>query len=133
MNTNPKSPEAEPADLPDDIEIEAGANYDGFVDLGKPINPKPGFHYTAAAADGDTSRPDGVAMLKLRGYEVCTEETCLSPDCVLMRIPQRIWDARQARKNAANARAFNADTPIKDLPKEQAWQAAEHGKVRKAK
>lgn len=124
---------AVPAELPDDVEIGGGANYE-YTDPCKPINPQPGFRYFAAADDGDTSRPDGIARVKAMGYEMCSTETCLSTDCKLMRIPQSKWDAMNSKRiGAATKAALREGNGIQGLPEESTWRSEEHGHTRKVK
>jgi hypothetical protein len=122
---------AEPAELPDDVDISVGADYE-LEDPCKPINPQPGFRYFAAANDGDTSRPDGVARCKQMGYEVCTEEKILSTDCVLMRMPLAKWEKQtNARISAARKAALTAGNAIHGVPAKSLWQSDDHSTVRR--
>jgi hypothetical protein len=122
---------AEPAELPEGTELSSVADYE-VADPCKPQNPQPGFRYFAAANDGDNGRPDGVARLKQQGYEVCTEESCDSTDCTLMRIPMKQWEARKkAQLAAANRAARQEGSALAGVPEKDTWRSDEHNKTRK--
>lgn len=98
--------QAEPAEFPDDAEIQAGANYDVDDPL-RIVDPDPAMYYYFAADDGDKMRPDGVHRLtREKGYRISKKEH-YSPDCVLLERPLVEWEkdqARNARRNAQNER-----------------------------
>lgn len=85
--------EAQPLELGDE-EIDVHTNYD----MDNPLtveDPDPAMRYYFAANDGDNSRPDGVARVKARGYQV-SKKAHGSTDCTLMEIPKAAWERRRA-------------------------------------
>lgn len=130
MSRNATQTRAESAELPDDIEISGIADYE-LVDPCKPQNPQAGYRYFAAIKTED-NRPDSVEACKAMGYEVCTEETILSKECTLMRIPADLWERRnRARLAAANKAAATRGNSVAGIPQEVSWQSADHGRIAK--
>ena len=94
----------QPAEFPDDAEIDGGANYD-HEDIFAVENPDPGMRYFFSVDDGDGARPDGVSGLERRGYARSTKRHH-HPDAktVLMEIPRSTHEARQRAAEKQNVR-----------------------------
>lgn len=117
---------AQPAELPDDVDIELGPNYE-LPDPCKPINPQPGYRYFAAIKDSDNTRPDSVLACKAMGYEVCTEEKIASTECTLMRMPADKWERmNRAKLQRANRAARIESGSIQGVPDEFVVKQAGH-------
>jgi len=115
-NNQQDKQQAKPAEFDDDAGIDfefddTGAD-DFVVDGGDPR-----FHYFLAAKDHSDNRPDSVKAVERLGYEKCTmESTVGGGDCVLMRIPRKVFEARRARKRNARRAAKEALAQPKGVP-----------------
>ena len=118
MSKTETKKQAKAAEFPDDAEFEIDLDHDAddaFVVRGG----DPNFHYFLAANDGDRDRPDGVAKCKAMGYKECTEEEVLGgADCILLKIPRKVFEARRKRKRDARIAAKKGMRIPKNVPKE---------------
>lgn len=93
--------DAQVAELPDDSEFDLGANYD--VRSIEVEDPDPSMKYFFAVKDDGGGRPDSVYSCKRMGYEVSKKKCSGSPDCLLMEIPLRVFEARQKARMKRDA------------------------------
>jgi hypothetical protein len=86
------------------------------------------YYYFLAANDGDRDRPDGVHQCKLKGYEVCKDETTAGGgDCTLMRIPRKVFEARRARTRKRRIAAREAQRAPRGVPSNNLVHISEAG------
>jgi hypothetical protein len=117
MNLKQQQTRAQPVEMPDEEDLELGAEWtepDPFI----VENGSEEFHYYLAATNAPPTDVQSVAACKARGYEVCKEEKSLSVDLTLMRIPKKIFDARRNAKRKARMKAREQIATPKGVPED---------------
>ncbi len=90
-----------------DEELNNLANYEAGDN--SVIDPDPSKYYFLAADDPrDPGRPEGVQRCLQMGYKISEKAHNGSPDCKLVEIDLRIWNARQEKMRRLNAKKLRA-------------------------
>lgn len=119
MKEETKKQESQAVEIPDGERMEIGADY-GVHDAFNVVGGQREYHYFLAADDGDTSRPDGVHQLRLRGYvDADKSEVCVGGgDCRLMKIKREVFEGRRKAKRDARINAKRARRKPQGVPED---------------